>query len=95
LIVNSLDFGFENSEPNEEFEKQEIANNLKSSKMNIMEQLIQNGIQKGKLEGKKLAIYEAFLKGHPLSLLSDVFGISVSEINKIVDEMKNDSRQTN
>jgi predicted transposase/invertase (TIGR01784 family) len=87
---------------NEEIEEQEIANNLKSDKMNIMEQLIQKGemqgIQKGKLEGKlegkRIAIYEGFLLGNSYALLSKVFGLPVNEIKAIVEEVKNEKQKS-
>ena len=62
--------------------------------MNFIEEFIHEGIEKGILQGiekgKKIAIYEAYLRGNSLELLSNVFDLPLHDIKRIVEEMKNE-----
>ncbi len=49
---------------------------------------IEKGIYQGIEKGKKIAVYEAYLRGNSFDLLSNVFGLSVPEIKMIIEELK-------
>lgn len=71
-------------------------NYKKSEAMTIIDEFIQEGFEKGIEKGlyqgiekgKKIAIYEAYLRGNSFDLLSNVFGLSVPEIKVIIEEFK-------
>ena len=58
--------------------------------MNFIEEFIHEGIVQGIEKGKKIAIYEAYLRGNSLELLSNVFDLPLHDIKRIVEEMKNE-----
>jgi predicted transposase/invertase (TIGR01784 family) len=67
-------------------------NNLNLNAMTFIDEFIEEGIEKGLLKGiekgKKIAIYEAWKRGNSFSLLANVFGMSVTAIQQVVEEMK-------
>ncbi len=83
-----------------------MGNNMESEDFDIIEALkeafredareegLEEGLEKGLFlgieKGKKIAIYEASMRGHSLELLSNVFGLPTDVIKQIIEEMKND-----
>ena len=43
---------------------------------------IEEGIEKGKIE----TILNAFYKGHPISLIADITGMTIEEVTRILKE---------
>ncbi len=72
------------------YEKSEAMTIIDEFILEGFEKGIEKGIYQGIEKGKKIAIYEAHLRGNSFELLSNVFGLSVNEIKMVVDELKNE-----
>jgi Mor family transcriptional regulator len=55
---------------------------------NFIEDIENKGIDLGIDLGKKMLIYDAYMKGSKIEELSRILGFSISEIVKIIEEMK-------
>ena len=60
----------------------------KKEMYNIFEDLEKKGIDLGIDLGKKMLIYDAYKKGYKLEELAEFASLPVSEIVKIIEEMK-------
>ena len=63
---------------------------LERGEMRGIEKGIEKGEQIGIEKGKKLAIYEAHLRGIEIDLLSNIFALTHAEIRQIIEEVKTD-----
>ncbi len=70
---------------------EQVDNNQKKENMyNFIDDLLERGEKRGIEKGKKIAIYEAHLRGSSIDLLSNLFALTPAEIQQIIREVKND-----
>ena len=60
---------------------------------NFIDDLLEKGEKRGLEKGKKIAIYEAHLRGGSIDLLSNLFALTAAEIHQIVKEMKKEMEE--
>ena len=56
--------------------------------MDIIEKILEMATEKGIEKGKKMAIYDAWLRCKDMDLLANLFGLPSGEIKMVIQEMR-------
>ena len=86
VYLYQLSGGISDEEINEQIIQ--LDDTLKLPNMDIIEKILEMATEKGIEKGKKMAIYDAWLRCKDMDLLANLFGLSSGEIKMVIQEMR-------